>query len=385
MAKRKILLLGPIVDFGGREIMTNMLYHFLKTDYDVHICSTVNMTGSSLALKNIDTTKWSTLSETIGRNFFFIKLAAVFTKFFFKRKEPWYFFLKNKLTKSYFDFEDLYAKTIRSFVKQSDLIIYSDELSGKWLQHVQNQCLKYNKVLLFRPSGRITSVSDYLEHTNTTINILAHSQQNASLLKECLKTNVWNIDQTTFLEPALLKINIKEIDNHLVYGYIGRFSEEKGIEALLNVFKSSERKLVIAGEGPLLEMVLSALKQNKNITYIGALEHKSLPHFFEKIDVLIIPSKHEGGPLVGVEAMAAGKLIVSTKVGAMPERLEHSKHRFWFSHTTNNLDIILSTIERFEVEERLLERKRVRCNYLKNNSLNQTRLKYLELVKTILN
>jgi len=34
--------------------------------------------------------------------------------------------------------------------------------------------------------------------------------------------------------------------------------------------------------------------------------------------------------LVGIEAMAAAKLILSTKVGAMAERLKNSGNDFWF-------------------------------------------------------
>ena len=52
---------------------------------------------------------------------------------------------------------------------------------------------------------------------------------------------------------------------------------------------------------------------------------------YENIECAIIPAYTEAGPLVGIDAMAAGKVILSTKVGAMPDRLAGTKNDFWFS------------------------------------------------------
>ena len=108
-------------------------------------------------------------------------------------------------------------------------------------------------------------------------------------------------------------------------------SIEKGILELIRFFKDLDNgKLFIAGDGPLKGEMLSLINQSKNIEYLDQIEPGDLNIFFKKISTLIIPSIEESGPLVGIEAMAAAKLILSTKVGAMAERLKNSGNDFWF-------------------------------------------------------
>lgn len=52
--------------------------------------------------------------------------------------------------------------------------------------------------------------------------------------------------------------------------------------------------------------------------YVKGIEKSEL---FHKADVLILPSYHEGLPLVILEALASGCAIIATKVGAIPEIL----------------------------------------------------------------
>ena len=53
MLKNKILLIGPIGDFGGREVEVNIIARALENDFNVSILSTGYMTADSFALKNL--------------------------------------------------------------------------------------------------------------------------------------------------------------------------------------------------------------------------------------------------------------------------------------------------------------------------------------------
>lgn len=114
--------------------------------------------------------------------------------------------------------------------------------------------------------------------------------------------------------------------------------------------------------------------------YTGEISTDQLSDFFNKIDGLIIPSFEEAGPLVGIEAMAAGKIILSTKVGAMMERLDQTPNQFWFD--INNQDSLLkevSIIENKSQDQILNIREQVRNRYIDYYSEKKIANNYVSL------
>lgn len=78
-------------------------------------------------------------------------------------------------------------------------------------------------------------------------------------------------------------------------GYIGRLSPEKGIEFMLDAFLKSDisktQRFIIAGTGNVdYEKKLKATFNMDNIVFVG---HMKPVQFFEKIDLLIVPSLWE--------------------------------------------------------------------------------------------
>lgn len=115
----------------------------------------------------------------------------------------------------------------------------------------------------------------------------------------------------------------------LVFGSLMRLGPEKGLPMLIEAFAAARRsvpdiRLVLCGSGPMrtsIERAVRDLGVADAVTFSG---HVADPvSFYSSVDVFIIASDEEGGPITGVEAMAAGLPIVSTTVGAMPERLPH--------------------------------------------------------------
>ena len=58
-------------------------------------------------------------------------------------------------------------------------------------------------------------------------------------------------------------------------------------------------------------------RDHPNVRFLGALE--STEDIMHSLDILVVPSRHEGLGLVIVEAMAAGKPVVGANVGGIPE------------------------------------------------------------------
>jgi glycosyltransferase involved in cell wall biosynthesis len=110
-------------------------------------------------------------------------------------------------------------------------------------------------------------------------------------------------------------------------GYIGRFSNEKGvinfIRAIPEVLKvMCEVRFLICGDGPLRGEIESELrKQNlqNEVELDGWISHDHLPQYLNKLKLIVLPSYYEGLPNIMVEAMACGTPILATPVGAIPD------------------------------------------------------------------
>lgn len=114
--------------------------------------------------------------------------------------------------------------------------------------------------------------------------------------------------------------------------YVGRLAPRKGVQYLLLAMPFVLRrfpniKLNIVGDGPLrknLETLSSSLGLQKNVQFLGHITDTDLHELYFNANAIIIPSLFEGLPIVLLEAMAAGKPIVASAVGGIPEVLKHN-------------------------------------------------------------
>jgi glycosyltransferase involved in cell wall biosynthesis len=111
-------------------------------------------------------------------------------------------------------------------------------------------------------------------------------------------------------------------------GFVGRLSEEKCVNVLLDAMLEVSRKipdadLTIVGTGPEEEVLkghCARLDLGGRVSFTG---YKS--NSFEALrdmDLFVLPSRTEGCPIVILEAMAMGLPVVATNVGGNPELLE---------------------------------------------------------------
>jgi glycosyltransferase involved in cell wall biosynthesis len=110
----------------------------------------------------------------------------------------------------------------------------------------------------------------------------------------------------------------------LVVGYVGRLVEGKGLDVLLRAAKELIQRMtnvefVFVGEGPKresLQTLAARLGVHDHVSFMGP--RSDLPDLYASFDVFVLPSLREGMPLVVLEAMAARKPVVATRVGAIP-------------------------------------------------------------------
>ncbi|MBX5482420.1 MAG: glycosyltransferase family 4 protein [Myxococcaceae bacterium] len=114
------------------------------------------------------------------------------------------------------------------------------------------------------------------------------------------------------------------IDNaQTVIAVIGRLSKEKGhavlFEALWRLPDALRPLTLVAGDGA-LRRDLEARARGLNVRWLGFLERPRA--VYAAADLIVMPSLTEGLPLVGLEAMCAGRPLVASAVGELPAMLE---------------------------------------------------------------
>ena len=115
----------------------------------------------------------------------------------------------------------------------------------------------------------------------------------------------------------------------IVIGTVGRLSPVKAQDVLMRaagrILDSVPRaRFVIAGDGPLggeLEALATRLGIDRACTFLGA--RSDISDVIAALDVFVLPSLSEGLPMAVLEAMAAGKPVVASRVGGLPEVIQH--------------------------------------------------------------
>ena len=110
---------------------------------------------------------------------------------------------------------------------------------------------------------------------------------------------------------------------------VGRLDPMKGQDVLLRAFAAvrrarAEARLLVAGEGafrPTLEQVRSELGLAGAVTMLGF--RSDVNRLLAASDIFCLPSFHEGLPMAVCEAMAAARPVVATRVGGVPEVVQH--------------------------------------------------------------
>jgi glycosyltransferase involved in cell wall biosynthesis len=98
-------------------------------------------------------------------------------------------------------------------------------------------------------------------------------------------------------------------------GVLGQISPHKGHDDAIEAIRLMDGaiRLLIAGKGE--SSYVDALKKKSGGLPVEFSGFVSLPDFFEKIDVLLVPSWEEPFGIVVLEAMASGIPVISTAAG----------------------------------------------------------------------
>ena len=112
-----------------------------------------------------------------------------------------------------------------------------------------------------------------------------------------------------------------DVDGALVVGTVGNFTAKKDQATLVRaVGRVPGARLVLVGSGPLehdLRVLVAHDGLAERVTFAGS--RGDVADLLPAFDVFALSSRYEGLPIALLEAMAAGRPCVATRVGGIPE------------------------------------------------------------------
>ncbi|WP_170156640.1 glycosyltransferase [Roseateles depolymerans] len=117
----------------------------------------------------------------------------------------------------------------------------------------------------------------------------------------------------------------------LLVGLVGRLSPEKAPDVLVRAASLLHERLpdvhfMIAGEGPMRTQLVEAIERQglqSHVHLLGRIDDV-LP-IYHDLDLQVSSSHSEAMPLALMEGMATGLCVVATRVGGVPEIVEHGR------------------------------------------------------------
>jgi glycosyltransferase involved in cell wall biosynthesis len=110
--------------------------------------------------------------------------------------------------------------------------------------------------------------------------------------------------------------------------FVGRLSQEKGVDTLLTAWKRLRGKvpLKIVGDGPLAPTVARAAERSREVEWLGRQPKDRVLDLMKDARALTFPSVwYEGFPMVIAEAYAVGLPVIASDLGSMASLIDHER------------------------------------------------------------
>ncbi len=298
-------------------------------------------TGISKSLYN--------LTQTLKSDFYFTVLTVQFNKHLKKEEiigntrviRCGYLF---KLSRAKYSFSLIF--TFIELLKSNDIVIinspFTNILPVALLTKIfGKKLIIFHQGDLILPAGIVNKAVEKIFDASTFIALALSSKiatyttdyaSNSPVMKPFLK-KTFSVQLPILIakikkNPVTEQLADLRKQEKLLYGFAGRFVEEKGFDILyeaipLVVKKIPNSHFVFAGETKMgyehfFEKNANKLQNiRKHITFLGLLNENDLSYFYKTIDFIVVPSRSDCFPLVQAEAMLWGKpAIVSDIPGA---------------------------------------------------------------------
>ena len=202
---------------------------------------------------------------------------------------------------------------------------------------------------------------------------------------------VVTIHDATFVSGFNSNANIERKKQIL---FVGKISPIKGLQYMIRAIPSvikdhPEYKFVIVGDAPYrknIEELVNRLNVRKYVTFKGLLPRSKVCNQYLQSEIVVFPSIwQEPFGLISIEAMAAGKPLVATRVGGIPEVVRNGETGILVNSRNHKeiaeaIDFLIENSE--TAKEMGAHGKRIAEQ---KYSLNRMANEYLDLYEAIIN
>jgi glycosyltransferase involved in cell wall biosynthesis len=124
--------------------------------------------------------------------------------------------------------------------------------------------------------------------------------------------------------------------------FVGRVVYQKGLDLLIRALrdlKELEWELTVVGDGPYLDKLKSLAKNagiRQRIQFAGWVEKDNILEHYQRANLFVFPSRHEGMPNALLEAMAMGLPAVASDIAGNQELIQSGINGFLFPKESIN-------------------------------------------------
>jgi glycosyltransferase involved in cell wall biosynthesis len=172
--------------------------------------------------------------------------------------------------------------------------------------------------------------------------------------------------------------------------HIGKFEHKKAQDIVLQAFRRilrdfpDARLQLVGAEGPALaetRMLISGLGLAQSVELHVNAPHEQVPAFMQAADIFVLPSRLEPFGIVLLEAGVSGLPVIATRVGGIPELIEHEQTGLLIA--PDDAAALESAIRRLMADRPLAEAlaRRWQQRVLATWSWRTTGQKHIELVQ----
>ncbi len=176
-------------------------------------------------------------------------------------------------------------------------------------------------------SDGLTAVSDYLKEE--TVRDFAVPAERLEVIPNFVDTDLYRPDRQPCHRETLAP------GGEPIVMHVSNFRPVKRVEDVVEVFARIRRarptRLVFVGDGPERPRAVqraAELDVRDDVVFLG--KHASVDELLSCADLFLLPSESESFGLAALEAMASGAPVVASRVGGLPEVVEHGVSGYLF-------------------------------------------------------
>jgi glycosyltransferase involved in cell wall biosynthesis len=322
-----LLLAAPWLALGGAErLLSAIVGHLAEAGWRVIIVTSIDMSPDQG-----DTTDW-----------FERHTAEIYNLPLFLGRQRWDAFLEHLLNSRQVDILWIvgsayaYSRLVSVRVNHPNLRVV--DLLFNTAGHTYNNRLRQNLIDLTLVENR--EVADWLQQHGESPERVKIIESGVDLEALAPGPRDQGVVRSMKLRP-----------DEILVGFSGRWSEEKYPLAFVEIARRTDHSLpirfVMTGAGPQRSLVESAVAKAGfpagRFTLAGIVP--DVVPWLRSYDLLVLPSLLDGRPLVVMEALSLGVPVLASRVGALPELIDHGTNG-WLCEP-GNIDDFVGHIEQF--------------------------------------